>query len=111
MKITLLLEGARHRVELTEEGVTVGRGDAATIRVASNAVSRVHARFFLKNGKSHVVDLKSLNGTTVNGTMINGPTPFQAGDAIQLGEISVQWVQEMPVKPLSTTSSGGIHAL
>lgn len=63
MKITLLVEGTRHVVDLTEEGITVGRGDAATIRIASNSVSRVHARFFLKQGRPHVLDLKSLNGT------------------------------------------------
>ncbi len=108
MKITLLVEGTRHVVDLTEAGITVGRGDAATIRVASNAVSRVHAKFFLKDGKPHVIDLKSLNGTTVNGTLIAGPAPFQAGDAIQMGEISAQWVQEIPVKPLSTSATGGV---
>jgi adenylate cyclase len=106
MKITLLVEGTRHVVDLTEEGLTIGRGDAATIRVASNAVSRVHAKFYLKNGIPHVVDLKSLNGTTVNGTMITGPASFQINDAIQLGEISVQWVQEVPFKALPMTTSG-----
>lgn len=94
MKITLLLEGARHRVELTEEGVTVGRGDAATIRVASNAVSRVHSRFFLKDGKPHVVDLKSLNGTSLNGLSVATPALLQLGDTVLLGEIPIQWVPE-----------------
>ncbi len=109
MKITLLVEGTRHVVDLTQEGLTIGRGDAATIRVASNAVSRVHARFFLKDGKPHVADLKSLNGTTVNGNPVSMPTPFQAGDLIQLGEVSVQWVPE--AKPFTQTTSGGIAAL
>jgi len=94
MKITLLLEGARHRVELTEEGVTVGRGDAATIRVASNAVSRVHSRFFLKDGKPHVVDLKSLNGTSLNGLSVVTPALLHLGDTVLLGEIPIQWVPE-----------------
>jgi len=50
MKITLLWTEPGI-VTLTEEGITIGRGDAATLRVASNAVSRVHAKFFLKDGK------------------------------------------------------------
>jgi adenylate cyclase len=98
MKITLLLEGARHPVELTEEGVTVGRGDAATIRVASNAVSRVHSRFFLKDGKPHVVDLKSLNGTTLNGVSVAVPTLLHLGDTVLLGEIPIRWVPEGPTE-------------
>jgi adenylate cyclase len=111
MKITLLVEGTKHAIDLTEEGITVGRGDAATLRVASNAVSRVHARFFLKDGKPHVLDLKSLNGTTVNGVSVTAPTPFQAGDEIQLGEVNVKWVAEPVLKPFSQTTSGSISML
>ena len=102
MKITLLVEGARHSVELTEEGVTLGRGDAATLRVPSNAVSRVHARFFLKDGVPHVVDLKSLNGTTLNGVSVAVPAPLHPGDTVLLGEIPVQWVPESPAKPFAS---------
>ena len=58
MNITLLVDGTRHPVVLTEEGITIGRGDAATLRVPSNAVSRVHAKFFLKDGKPYVTDLE-----------------------------------------------------
>jgi len=66
MKIILLVDGARQPVELTEAGTTVGRGDAADIRINSNAVSRVHARFFLREGQVWVEDRRSLNGTSVN---------------------------------------------
>jgi pSer/pThr/pTyr-binding forkhead associated (FHA) protein len=77
MKLHLLVEGARHSVELTEEGFTVGRGEAANLRLSANAVSRVHARFLLKDGKPHVMDLRSLNGTTVGGHPITAPTPIK----------------------------------
>ena len=33
MKITLLVNGTRHVVALTEAGITVGRGDAATLGI------------------------------------------------------------------------------
>ncbi len=102
MKITLLVEGIRHPVELTEEGITIGRGDAATIRIMATAVSRVHSRFFLQNGQPHVADLRSLNGTTVNGVQVNTPMPFKQGDIILMGEVPVQWVGEK--ESVSTTS-------
>ena len=66
MKIILLVEGVRHTVDLTEEGITIGRGDAADIRINSNAVSRAHAKFFRKDGQIWVMDLHSLNGTSLN---------------------------------------------
>jgi adenylate cyclase len=94
MQITLQVDGAIHKVTLTEEGVTIGRGEQATIRIQANAVSRVHARFFLKDGVPNVEDLKSLNGSTLNGVPVPTPKPFQIGDAILLGEILVKWVPD-----------------
>ena len=87
MKLTLLVEGIRHPVVLTEDGVTIGRGDAATIRIMANAVSRVHSKFFLIDGMPFVVDLRSLNGTMVNGAQVNAPMPIKQGDLILLGEV------------------------
>ena len=107
MRITLQVDGANHKVDLTEEGVTIGRGDQATIRIQANAVSRVHARFFLKDGIPHVVDLKSLNGTTLNGIPVPEPAPFKVGDMILLGEVAVRWVSEqeptLPPRALNMT--------
>ncbi|MBS1784058.1 MAG: GAF domain-containing protein [Acidobacteria bacterium] len=92
MRIFLTVDGALHPLDLTEEGVTLGRGEAAGLRVPVNAVSRVHARFFLRNGQPHVVDMKSLNGTTVNGESAAEAKAFKKGDRILLGEILVKWV-------------------
>ena len=110
MRIFLTVDGALHPVFLTEEGVTLGRGEAAGLRVPVNAVSRVHARFFLKDGQPHIVDMKSLNGTMVNGESAAEPKPFQKGDRILLGEILVKWVDApegaLPEAAMTTTSSG-----
>ncbi len=106
MKITLLVEGIRHPVVLTEEGITIGRGDAATIRIMATAVSRVHSRFFLQNGQPHVADLRSLNGTTVNGVQVNAPMPFKQGDIILMGEVPVQWVGEKESTPTTGQATG-----
>jgi len=94
MKLTLQVDGALHPVTLTEEGVTLGRGDQATIKLQTNAVSRVHARIFLKEGQPFVMDMKSLNGTSLNGHVLGEPAPLRPGDTILLGEAMVRWVPE-----------------
>ena len=94
MKLTLLVDGAMHPVFLTEEGVTIGRGDQATIKLQTNAVSRIHAKIFLKDGKPHVMDMKSLNGTSLNGSNLTGPAQLHLGDKVLLGEAMVTWVPE-----------------
>jgi adenylate cyclase len=94
MQLTLQVDGTPHPVTLTEEGVTIGRGDQATIKINANAVSRVHARFFLQDGQPHVMDMKSLNGTSLNGVTLAGPAPLKQGDTVLLGEAVVMWVPE-----------------
>lgn len=117
MKITLLVEGARHAVELLEAGVTLGRGEAATLRLDSHAVSRVHAKFFLKNGRVYVMDMQSTNGTTLNGLALREATEVKPGETVLLGEIPVQYLPEVAVhepktpEPIQVNSSAHItHA-
>jgi len=95
MKIILLVEGIRHTVDLTDQGVTVGRGDAANIRINSNAVSRIHAKFCLRDGQVCVQDMKSLNGTTLNDAPVLELQPMRPGDTVLLGEVPVQWLDEV----------------
>ena len=94
MKLTLQVEGALHPVTLTEEGITLGRGDQASIQIQANAVSRIHARIYLKDGQPQVMDMKSLNGTSLNGRTLTEPTPLRPGDTVVLGEATVIWVPE-----------------
>ncbi|HEY3272042.1 MAG TPA: adenylate/guanylate cyclase domain-containing protein, partial [Geothrix sp.] len=94
MKLTLQVDGALHPVTLTEDGVTIGRGDQATIRIQANAVSRVHARIFLKDGQPHVMDMKSLNGTSLNGVTLSEPALLHPDDMVLLGEAMVRWVPD-----------------
>jgi adenylate cyclase len=106
MKISLLVDGTRHNVDLTEDGLTLGRGDGANIKIPSNAVSRIHAKLFLKDGGVWVMDMKSLNGTSLNDQPVNEPRMMQPGETALLGEIPLQWL----VEPERGTSQFSIHA-
>ena len=69
--------------------VTVGRGTTAQIKFADSTgtLSRLHARFDLKNGEVYVTDLGSKNGTYVDGVRIEEPTVIQQGTIVTFSSI------------------------
>lgn len=69
--------------------MTVGRSSAARLRLpdSTGTLSRLHARFELKEGEVFVTDLNSTNGTYVDGVRIDTPTRIQAGSTINFGKI------------------------
>jgi pSer/pThr/pTyr-binding forkhead associated (FHA) protein len=56
----------------------------------------VHAKFFLKDEQVWVMDLNSLNGTSLNDVVVAEPSAMHPGDTALLGEVPVQWVAEEP---------------
>jgi pSer/pThr/pTyr-binding forkhead associated (FHA) protein len=75
------------------EPVTViGRHPRATIVVDSTFVSSEHLQLNWENDRWWVTDLRSTNGTFVNGSQIRVPTGLRPGDVIELGAIRLQLV-------------------
>jgi diguanylate cyclase (GGDEF)-like protein len=68
-----------------DDEVTVGRGANATLRLTGDGVSRLHARFYRREGATFVEDLGSTNGTFINGIRLNRAAPLNDGDKIQIG--------------------------
>ena len=64
--------------------MTVGRSASAQIKLAdpTGTLSRLHARFSLKNGEVYLTDLGSKNGTYVNGSRIEDPMIVEQGSRI-----------------------------
>src|SRR5262249_59885067 len=73
------------RFPLEGDHTLIGRQPDAAIYLESLAVSRHHAQIVHKNGGYVVEDLRSSNGTYVNGTRISAPTPLTEGDTLQVG--------------------------
>lgn len=69
---------------------TIGRGKDATIVIQHRRLSRLHCRFYLDEEKLHVRDLGSTNGTSVNGTPIDGPVLLRMGDRVSAGGVVFQ---------------------
>ncbi|MFM7200975.1 MAG: FHA domain-containing protein [Myxococcota bacterium] len=70
-----------------EQGITLGRSDECEVALASQNVSRKHARFFVYQDIPYVQDAGSRNGVFVNGVRIQQQA-LANGDTISLGEFT-----------------------
>lgn len=76
------------------EPVTViGRHPRATILVESSFISSEHAQLTWDQDRWWVTDLRSTNGTTVNGQPIRVATGIRTGDSIELGGVRFELVR------------------
>ena len=65
--------------------------DLSSLRVQEMGVSRRHAAFQIGEGQLYIRDLGSLNGTTVNGVLLDPKKLYkvQKGDVIELGQLRI----------------------
>ena len=76
-------DGTRHPVGNTP--LTMGRATSNGIQISDGQASRQHAEIRYENGRHHVVDLNSTNGTLVNDQRIVGSQQLSHGDIITIG--------------------------
>ncbi|MFZ5471722.1 MAG: FHA domain-containing protein [Myxococcota bacterium] len=79
-------KGQGREFSFTQKEVKLGRTPENDVVVIDGGVSRHHARIFEKEGRFFVEDLKSANGTRVNGALVVGAHRLENGDIIALGE-------------------------
>jgi len=80
-----ILERGAHRTESLRTPFELGRTREAEIFLRDPEVSRRHIRFEAQNGVVYVEDLKSSNGTFLNGRRLAEPLEIRAGDEIDVG--------------------------
>src|SRR5438034_5526456 len=78
--------GESKRLEFDKPEVTIGRVQGNDIILPKGNVSKRHSRIVLKDGKFIIVDLKSTNGTYVNGRKITSPLVVKGSDKIYIGD-------------------------
>jgi len=71
---------------LAEAGVVIGRSRQCDIVLASDNVSRRHARVFMEHGHALIEDLQSANGVYVDNIRINSATELDDRSVVQIGD-------------------------
>jgi Inner membrane component of T3SS, cytoplasmic domain len=71
---------------LTDQQITIGRADDATLVLADDYASTRHARLFPQDGQWLVEDLGSTNGTYLDRQKVTAPTPVPIGIPIRIGK-------------------------
>jgi pilus assembly protein CpaF len=73
-----------------KDEITIGRVSGNDIVLAKGNVSKRHSRFTVKSpGQVEVADLKSTNGTYVNGRKIGSPMLLSASDRVYVGDFLI----------------------
>ncbi|MBK8171751.1 MAG: Flp pilus assembly complex ATPase component TadA [Sandaracinaceae bacterium] len=81
--------GAQRKLEFDKPEITIGRVTGNDIVLPKGNVSKRHSRIVLKDGRYIVVDLKSTNGTYVNGRKITSPLVIKQGDKVYIGDFII----------------------
>lgn len=93
----------------TNKKITVGRDPSNDIAIPNITVSRNHAVFTTENGKLYINDLKSRNGTIINGNTITGKTPIHNTDTIRISNSIIVRVGEYLVYGIPVASSKPVN--
>ena len=91
IKLTLTEKGGEPKLlTFDKDEITIGRVSGNDIVLAKGNVSKRHSRFTVRaSGQVEVADLKSTNGTYVNGRKISGPLLLSASDRVYVGDFLI----------------------
>ena len=66
--------------------LTIGRSSESDLVLRRNDISRRHARILLRDDRFILLDLKSENGTYLNGNLVGSPQVVHPNDQITVGD-------------------------
>ena len=86
---------------------SIGRGDQSDVRLRDESVSSAHATLLRKGDTWYVVDLRSVNGTFVDGYSVAGERELHTGATLRVGAVEMLFrsflggVEEKHARPKS----------
>ncbi len=103
----------RPEISLDKLPVVIGRSDRATIRFFDTWTSRFHCKIDQEDGRLVVEDLRSSNGTLVNGAGIT-KTTLNPGDTLTVGistfELTLQACRFEAAESLGYETAGALDS-
>jgi|GEM_PF-1271784 len=82
--------GDERQLIIDQEDVTIGRAAGSDIVLPRSNISKRHARLVDKHDKVVIVDLRSTNGTYVNGRRITAPELLTFDDKVYIGDFVIR---------------------
>ncbi|AKT39969.1 ATPase, T2SS/T4P/T4SS family [Chondromyces crocatus] len=98
--------GAERREVFDRTEINVGRVQGNELMLPKGNVSKRHARLLYRDGRFIITDLKSTNGTYVNGRKIAQATIVREGDKIYIGDFVLR-VETVSVSEVAVSSIEG----
>jgi pilus assembly protein CpaF len=90
IKLTITEKGGDTRaLSFDKDEVSIGRVQGNDIVLPKGNISKRHTKLSMANGRIAVADLKSTNGTYVNGRRISEPMPVKSGDKVFVGDFLI----------------------
>lgn len=107
-------KSAGMEIKLRSAKFVIGRSEGCDLRPRTDAVSRKHCVILLDEETVRIRDLKSRNGTFVNGEQIKEETKLHSGDRIAVGPLQFELLvktqktdapQPVPAAPKAVAAS------
>jgi pSer/pThr/pTyr-binding forkhead associated (FHA) protein len=91
----------------------IGRGEHSDVRIRDESVSTTHATLLRKGDTWYVVDLRSVNGTFVDGYRVAGERVIATGATLRVGTVDLMFrsISGGDDEPLPRPPSGGVAGL
>ena len=106
IKLTITEKGGEPRaLSFDQNEVSIGRVQGNDVVLAKGNISKRHSRLTLTDGKITVTDIKSTNGTYVNGRKIGDTTTVRPGDKIFVGDFLIVIDSTGAAPDISSTGS------
>lgn len=86
-------------VELSSKRVALGRDKSNNIVLDQAGISGFHAELHNEDGKVHIIDIGSTNGSFVNGKKVQGRVELKCWDKVRLDSIELELVDPDKRRP------------